>query len=347
MRIAIIGAGWFGCHIGKSLLKKGIDVTVYEKDAELFNGASRYNTGRLHLGFHYPRSEKTRKQSKEGFELFINEYGDFSEKIEHNLYLVAEKKSLMDFGTYRSILESEDLDFKTIDPAEYGFVNVEGGLICREQAVNPIKAAEHFERVLAGHLRLNTPVNSLVNKDDSVWVNSEAYDYCINCSYYTFNPGVLSKDICYENVVSILMKPTRQCREKSYVIMDGDFFSVNPYYNTTDSYDYSLYHVNHSVVSSSSTYQEALAINSKISTLPFQQQLKWEPLMRDVLNFYPAFLEELNPVGSFLSIRTTLINKNASRECIVDEDERLINVLSGKINSIFEAEQRVSSILNI
>ena len=41
------------------------------KKKDIFNGASGYNQNRLHLGFHYPRSKKTRIQSKVGFYKFI------------------------------------------------------------------------------------------------------------------------------------------------------------------------------------------------------------------------------------------------------------------------------------
>ena len=70
MKIAIIGAGWFGCHIGHELLKEGHKVTIFEREKELFNGASGNNQNRLHLGYHYPRSNLTRVQSKKGFNIF-------------------------------------------------------------------------------------------------------------------------------------------------------------------------------------------------------------------------------------------------------------------------------------
>ena len=58
-KIAIIGAGWFGCYIGYDLIKSGYEVKIFEKEKEIFSGASGYNQNRLHLGFHYPRSYRT------------------------------------------------------------------------------------------------------------------------------------------------------------------------------------------------------------------------------------------------------------------------------------------------
>ena len=67
-KIAIIGAGWFGCHIAHQIKKKlnKFDIKLYEKEKDIFLGASSNNQNRLHLGFHYPRSKQTRLQSKNG-----------------------------------------------------------------------------------------------------------------------------------------------------------------------------------------------------------------------------------------------------------------------------------------
>ncbi len=345
MRVAIIGAGWFGCHIGLSLIKKGLDVTIFEKNTDLFQGASTFNTGRLHLGFHYPRSEKTRRQSREGYIRFTSAYPDFCEPIQNNLYLIAEKKSVLDFQTYQSILKSDQLEYQVIDPAKFGFSHMEGGLLCSEKAINPVKAAEFFGKELSKHLLLNKNITKVEAKGDHVMIDDAAFDYCVNCTYYTFNPGVLSEDVLYENIVTVLLKPTPRYSEKSFVIMDGNFFSVNPYYTTAGEYLYSLYHVKHSVVSSAPTFKEAVLAGGRLHSLFYQKQLDWKLMIDEVRYYYPTFLEELTPAGSFVSIRTKLINENANRECIVETNSRLINVLSGKINSIFEAEDKVSEMI--
>jgi hypothetical protein len=72
-------------------------------------GASGNNQNRLHLGFHYPRSYKTRIQSIKGFNEFVKKYPKFSNKIEKNLYFIANhNKNITDFDTYKSIMKSSD-----------------------------------------------------------------------------------------------------------------------------------------------------------------------------------------------------------------------------------------------
>ena len=67
MKIAIIGAGWFGCHLASELKNDGHSILLFEKEKDIFAGASGNNQNRLHLGYHYPRSYITREQSKKGF----------------------------------------------------------------------------------------------------------------------------------------------------------------------------------------------------------------------------------------------------------------------------------------
>ena len=54
MRIAIIGAGFFGLSLGLFLSKKN-SVDVFEKENTILKGASAGNQFRFHLGYHYPR----------------------------------------------------------------------------------------------------------------------------------------------------------------------------------------------------------------------------------------------------------------------------------------------------
>ena len=89
IKIAIIGAGWFGCHIGYKLKKKNFNIQIFEKGKDIFENASGNNTNRLHLGFHYPRSIKTREMSCDGYQRFIKQYPNLSIELKENIYAIA------------------------------------------------------------------------------------------------------------------------------------------------------------------------------------------------------------------------------------------------------------------
>jgi L-2-hydroxyglutarate oxidase LhgO len=80
--ICIIGGGFYGCYIAKRIKEnfKNINIEIYEKNTDLITEAGRNNQYRLHLGFHYPRSIETIKQTQEGSKIFINEFKNFISK---------------------------------------------------------------------------------------------------------------------------------------------------------------------------------------------------------------------------------------------------------------------------
>jgi len=52
-RIAVLGAGIAGVSTALFLAKRGVAVTLYEAEERPFSGASRWNEGKIHLGFLY------------------------------------------------------------------------------------------------------------------------------------------------------------------------------------------------------------------------------------------------------------------------------------------------------
>ena len=107
MKIAIIGAGFFGSTIAIKL-SKSHSIDLYEKQNDILNEASKINQFRFHMGFHYPRSKKTIKEIKLSYKLFIN---FFSKKVfekTKNFYSVANKGSKISYGKYnvRHLLEN-------------------------------------------------------------------------------------------------------------------------------------------------------------------------------------------------------------------------------------------------
>ena len=71
------------------------------------------------------------------------------------------------------------------------------------------------------------------------------------------------------------------------------------------------------------------------------------PLFEQAIShFYPAFSIEFEFDSWFVSMKTKPIdsgaaNHTASRECVAERDGKVIRVLSGKINTLFEAERLV------
>ena len=93
-KICIIGGGFYGCYIAKKIKENysNIDVEIFEKNKNLIAEAGKNNQYRLHLGFHYPRSLETIKQTQKGSKIFINEFKKFISKPKRNIYLIHKRK---------------------------------------------------------------------------------------------------------------------------------------------------------------------------------------------------------------------------------------------------------------
>ena len=72
-KIIIIGTGWYGLHIFLFIKKyyKNFKLIIVEENNEIFNNSSNFNQNRLHIGYHYPRSHRTREICKNNYKKFI------------------------------------------------------------------------------------------------------------------------------------------------------------------------------------------------------------------------------------------------------------------------------------
>lgn len=91
MRIAIIGAGWNGCHLAIELTKAGHDITVLEKLPAILSGCSGTFGIRLHRGPHYPRSKSTREGCHAAFERFCETYPEIIKHHQDSIYAHGER----------------------------------------------------------------------------------------------------------------------------------------------------------------------------------------------------------------------------------------------------------------
>ena len=208
---------------------------------------------------------------------------------------------------------------------------------------------------LGACVRLNTLVSDIsdefVDGEHCVMVNGEKYDWCINCTYNQLNP-ISSTDCFYEVCLTLIY---RQKVMKDQVIgitiMDGNFCSLYPYIADTEDLSrgprrYTLTHVKYTPVFQSSNFAEALKLMEGFTGEDARERV---PFFEEGFSkFYPSFATEFQYDSWFVSMKTKPLdagaaNHTASRECIAERNGKSIRVLSGKINTLFEAERMVLS----
>ena len=343
MNICIVGAGWYGCHIASSLLKQGHDVVIFEKSASTISGASKKNQNRLHLGFHYPRNHETRVQSKNGFNWFIEHYGQLCTSVDENIYAVAKKDSYIDFETFKLIMEGTKLDFTEIERSEFperglNLDVIEGAILCQEMVINNSIATKYFDDILSRHLKLDT----YVDLKNEVVVKSlkENFDYIIDCTWGT--SGTLQdEEIFYEPCVYFYYK-TQKEKRIAITVMDGEFCSLYPYYDDI----YTLTSVNNTPLGQFSDINDAIVKLNNVKQNRALVSEKRDRFEEEIKSFYPNFSNEFEFIGPEFSMKTKVKSSTDYRGCFVKKTDKLISIFSGKIDTLYIAEKKVLEIIS-
>ena len=189
MKIAVIGGGWYGCHIASYLNNLGFECSLFEQNNEIFLEASGKNQNRLHLGFHYARDYQTRFQSRTGFDRFLERYGFLTRRVDLNLYAVPIQHSLLDFRTYKMIVSGSGIEFEEIhlDKCPISIKNISGVILTERRVLLVREAREYFANVLKSNVRYNTKVtlSDIVEREDCVLIHGEEFDFVVDATWCT------------------------------------------------------------------------------------------------------------------------------------------------------------------
>ena len=333
-KIIIIGSGWYGCHIA-SILKDKYDITIIEKNNDIFDNSSYYNQNRLHLGYHYCRNFPTRNLCQENYDRFINKYKHLVDIIDNNFYVIS-NKSIVDFKTFLSIYNYEKFNFELIE--NNIFNNIEGKIIkVKENVINSDKVYKHFKEELKDiKFVFGESVKNYVKNEDVILVynnNNKVYecDILFDCTYNQL--GLSKQKYVYELTCSLLYEKINKTQFDAITIMDGKFSSLYPR-DLTNSI-YTLTDVEFTPVICSNKFSDILEYkmtDEKIEEIKSNMVSKFK-------KYYPNFENDFNYNGYFLSKKTKLISNSDSRDITIEElDKNIITVNCGKIYGIFDWE---------
>jgi hypothetical protein len=335
-RLAVIGAGWYGCHIASSLNALGFDATVFEKDSRPLHGSSGNNQFRLHLGFHYPRHYGTRMQSRNGFMRFIERYPLLSTPVEQNIYAVPRDDSLIDYLTYRLIMTSSGIEFSEIESAPVEIAGVEGMFMVGERVLQIGRARKYFLDRLGTRLNLNVPVEAIEERDDCIYVNGSRFDFVVDATWGHFSAPPMR--VFYEPTLLLYYQAKQHF--PAVTLVDGPLCSVYP----TENPDvFTLSSVPHTPLGSFPSASEAAQFQRSISNeLVTSRRAEME---RQISKYIPAFQDIFTYAGPQLAIKTKPIGNHDDRSCYVNMRGRVLSVMSGKIDTIFFATERILFLL--
>ena len=335
-RFGIVGGGWYGCHIASSLRALGFEVKLFEQHDRLFHEASGNNQFRLHQGFHYARHSATRMQSRDGCSRFIERYPDLSAPVANNIYAVPVGDSLLDYDTYRLVMTSTGLHFDEVTGSDLDLTNIAGAMRTSERVLNLTRARSYFESALGDCLRLGEPVRSLVNTSRGVEIDGERFDFAIDASWGHFQ-GVPAQ-VFYEP--TLLLYYEGPPGFPAVTLVDGPLCSIYP---TEIDTLYTLSSVPFTPLGRCETAGEARAARDAVtSALVEQRRVAME---HQISRYVPGFKDLFRFAGPQLAIKTKPHGAFDDRSCHVFQTGNVFSVLSGKIDTIFFAVERILALI--
>lgn len=344
MKIAVVGAGIFGCTAAIHCARAGHEVDLFDKAGQILTGASGANQFRLHEGYHYPRSLSTAIDCQAGLVSFFDEY-KFVTLQGRSHYAISSSASQTGPEDYESFCQSIGL---CLDKAEWnGLFSVDAVYSVSEQRLDYYRLhAEIAQRII------DCGVNFC---GDKLRDYRKHYDRIVVAAYAGMN-DVLSQLGCstrtyqFEIVEKpVVRMPSGFDKDTGIVVLDGPFFSLDPFGTTG-------YHLMGHVVEAiwARNWGEYPLVPDMIKdyigkgvvTEPRRTRF---PAMQEAAEEFLPIIRYAEHLGSFFTVRAVLpdVEDTDERPTIVTEvDEQVITVFSGKIPTCVDAASSVLAILN-
>lgn len=331
MRILIIGAGWYGCHLAKVLLEGGHKIILVDKSNTIFSGSSSKNQNRLHLGFHYPRSTSTITECQSGYSKFIEYYDGLTTNINNNLYFIAKEGSLSSINNLKAVFEHNTCDTFLATKDLIPIVNINNECISvKEKYINPFKAMNYFKCLLLPYLvKIDTP--DIFNSIDDIvnYFLPQQFDTIINCTYNHLEPIEFDHYELFCSLVYTIDTP----EIFAYTVMDGAFFSIYPY--DIEQKLYTVTSVKHGpIYSGKKICAQQICISEFVATVE-----------KELLTFMPNWHTFAKFHSHFTSWKTKPCTNTDDRTMKYMHTGNTLHFYGGKITGIFEAEKILNDYL--
>ena len=355
MKIAIVGAGIFGCEIALSLNRAGHAVHLFESNSNILSGASKVNQARIHTGMHYPRDFRTAQNSFEAHDDFIRRYPSPITYSLDQFYAVASEGSKTTPDSFIKHADNLGIKFEECDPSRFFRFGMVDCLIKVPESTLDYRQLRNYYLTEFGNaknfrLRKNTKVEKVLSRPSGIFLLSgneeERFDYVVVATYSSLfallkeHIDEISDDLYFEyQACEVALGLIPSLINTGVTVMDGNYWSTMPF---GGSGLHSLTNVPRTPHLSLSSYDSELV--SRTANLTSEHRafiIDFEKYMKDEFKF--------EYVRSLFTVKTLAQNsqKHAARptEIFRALDGRVLGVFSGKIASALEAAEKIRVLL--
>lgn len=364
-KVVIVGAGFYGCHLAKSLSKLGYEVTILEENAEPLQRASYGNQARIHNGYHYPRSIKTAASSRVNFSKFVDAYPDAVVNDFEKVYAISKVQSKVTAMQFVKFCSAIGAPIRVADDKKKSIFNkwmVDEVFAVKEfafdaEVLKSLVVADLFREGVkivynAKVLRINADgvwgKKIVTYLQDSSKTVIEA-DIVLICAYSSTNfiarqSGARAIALKHELAeLCLVNEPEIDC---AVTIMDGPFFSTMPF---PPRKLWSFTHVKYTPHCQIFDDCDNVLSEANILALKTNPETRFEFMKRDAARFIPALMK-LELIDTIFEVKT-LLQKNETDDGRpihfqkFNNMENCFSILGGKIDNVFDIETALLAVL--
>ncbi len=362
-RVAVIGAGVFGCNVALVIANAGYEVVLLERLPDIIMGTSKNNTNRVHQGFHYPRDMQTALECRDNYRRFEIEFRETLLDNYPSIYCIAEEKSLTSKEEFIKFCDVLDLSYSVIDLNCFS-VKIDGcnlGISCQETILDSDILRNILRSKIINNKRVTLSCNTevaAIKKNSHQYELSflsesqpkQSFDAVINCSYANIN--TLTEQLGYEvsegqyeytvvPIISLDLPPT------SITIMDGPFMTLFPYGKKKN---FLLYHVDHSVIKTeiTKTLNPDWLDPHKSPLVSMDRSKYFDAMLKSCSKYVPALANA--KLCGYLEAPRMVLPKHEQDDArpsfVHDYGEGYLTVFSGKIDRSLDIADLICLKLN-
>ncbi|PWY61714.1 FAD/NAD(P)-binding domain-containing protein [Aspergillus eucalypticola CBS 122712] len=365
--IAVIGAGWYGCHIALELKKEGHHVVVFEKQPDILQGISGTFGIRLHKGPHYPRSKPTREACRDVFEKFCHTYPELVVAHEQSIYGLGERDALgyaskVTPEVFHDVC-NESPECRTLDVEQLGFAGLisaydmdEPSIVIGNRLRSALKRRLHHASV---DVRVGCDVKEITKADSKQQVSVDdsvhAFDVVVNATaYHSLIPaGILKSlpvdiEVTYQACIGLVYEDqTPQDIPFSFIVMDGWFPCIMPAISTNERpcRDYLIIHGAYTVMGSYDSLQEAQDLLGRLDDAVIGTKVR-SHIEHELERFWPGYTARFVYKGWRGATLPKLKTRAEFRSSLTFERDGVIYIFPGKINNVFNAAEETLTLVD-
>lgn len=360
MKIAVIGAGIFGCVIAEKLAGAH-DVCLFEREESILSGSTFSSVLRVHKGAHYPRDILTAQQSISGYRDFCEEFQSSIVTEFTNYYALASHGSKVTTDEFERFLRIVGIPNRRVgnrgelERAPVRQQKIASLYEIAEAVIDEDSLRHDLARrldVSGVHLCCSTEILS-ANLRGTNWHLADGFgkdfgpfDYVIRATYgmdrirfESGNPPIRSLE--YHRTLVLDVKLGLQ--NFGLTVVDGDFLTILP---KGRSNRHLVYAPSLSVMEKSfgsvSNFQTSLE-QTQISTASHELVRR----LRDWLPEVPSNADlDVKPITGLRAIMPAMEATDRRTTEVVETGPRFIDVLSGKIDHSIQAARECQRIIS-